>query len=60
MAVTSFKFPPRFRKPINVKIPKRLGVRAVEADSSINFLLTLQDILNKDLTFVFGKIQVMK
>ena len=34
MAVTSFKFPPLFRKPKNVEIPKRLGVRAVEVDSS--------------------------
>ena len=60
MAVAWFKFPPRFRKPKNVEIPKRLGVRAVEADSSNNFLLILQDILNTDLTFIFGKIQVMK
>ena len=29
MAVTPFKFLPRFRKPKNVEIPKRLGVRAV-------------------------------
>ena len=29
MAVTPFKFPPLFRKPKNVEIPKRLGVRAV-------------------------------
>ena len=55
MAVTPFEFPPLFRKPKNVEIPKRLGVRAVEVDSSINFLLTLQDILNPDLSLMFGK-----
>ena len=33
MAVTPFKFPPLFRKPKNVEIPKRLGVRAVVVDS---------------------------
>ena len=55
MAVTPFKFPPLFRKPKNVEIPKRLGVRAVVADSSNNFLLTLQDILNADLILTFGK-----
>ena len=60
MAVTPFKFPPRFRKPKNVEIPKRLGVRAVEVDSSNNFLLTLQDILNPDLSLIFGKMQVIK
>ena len=45
MAVTPFKFPPLFRKPKNVQIPKRLGVRSVVVDSSNNFLLTLQDIM---------------
>ena len=60
MAVTSFKFPQRFRKPKNVEIPKRLGVRAVEVDSSNNFPLTLQDILNPDLNFMFEKMQVIK
>ena len=60
MAVTPFKFPPRFRKPKNVEISKRLGVRAVVVDSSNNFLLTLQDILNPDLGFIFGKMQVIK
>ena len=60
MAVTSFKFPPLFRKPKNVKIPKRLGVRAVEVDSTNNFLLTLQDILNPVLNFMFGKMRVIK
>ena len=60
MAVTSFKFPPLFRKPKNVEIPKRLGVMAVEADSSNNFLLTLQDILNPDLNSMFEKMQVIK
>ena len=60
MAVTSFKFPPLFRKPKNVKILKRLGVRAVEVDNSNNFLLTLQDILNPDLNLMFGKMQVIK
>ena len=59
MAVTPFKFPPLFRKPKNVEILKRLGVRAV-VDSSNNFLLTLQDILNPDLSFIFGKMQVIK
>ena len=60
MAVTSFKFHPLFRKPKNVEIPKRLGVRAVVVDSSNNFLLTLQDILNQDLSLMFGKMQVIK
>ena len=55
MAVTPFKFPPLFRKPKNFEIPKRLGVRAVVVDSSNNFLLTLQDILNPDLSLTFGK-----
>ena len=55
MAVTPFEFPPLFRKPKNVKIPKRLGVRAVVVDSSNNFLLTLQDILNPDLSLMFKK-----
>ena len=60
MAVTPFKFPPLFRKPKNAEIPKRLGVRALVVDSSNNFLLTLQDILNPDLSFMFGKMQVIK
>ena len=60
MAVTSFKFHPLFKKPKNVEISKRLGVRAVEVDSSNNFLLTLQDILNPDLNFMFEKMQVIK
>ena len=37
MAVTPFKFHSLFRKPKNVKITKRLGVRAVLVDSSNNF-----------------------
>ena len=60
MAVTPFKFPPLFKKPKIIKIPKRLGVSAVVVDSSNNFLLTLQDILNPDFTFIFGKMQVIK
>ena len=60
MAVTPFKFPPLFRKPKNVEIPKRLGVRAVVVDSSNNFLLTLQDILNQCLSLTFGKMQLIK
>ena len=60
MAVTPFKFPPLFRKPKNVEISKTLEVRAVVPDSSNNFLLTLQDILNPDLSFSFGKMQVAK
>ena len=60
MAVTPFEFPPLFRKPKNVEIPKRLGVRAVVVDSSNNFLLTLQDILNSDLSLIFGKMHVIK
>ena len=60
MAVTPFKFPPLFRKPKNVEITKRLGVRAVVLDSSNNFLLTLQDILNADLSLTFRKMQVIK
>ena len=34
MAVTPFKFPPLFRMPKNVEIPKILGVRAEVVDSS--------------------------
>ena len=60
MAVTPFEFPPLFRKPKKVEIPKRLGVRAVVVDSSNNFLLTLQDILNSDLSLIFGKMHVIK
>ena len=60
MAVTPFKFPPLYRKPKNVEIPKRLGVRAAVVDSSNNFLLTLQDILNPDLSLMFEKMQVIK
>ena len=60
MAVTPFKSPPLFRKPKNVEIPKRLGVRAVVVDSSNIFLLTLHDILNPDLSLTFGKMQVIK
>ena len=60
MVVTPFEFPPLFRKPKNVKIPKRLGVRAAVVDSSNNFLLTLQAILNPDLSLMFGKMQVIK
>ena len=52
--------PPLFRKPKNVEILKRLGVRAVVVDSSNNFLLTLQDILNPDLSLTFGKMQLIK
>ena len=59
MAVTPFKLPPLFRKPKNVEIPKRLGVSAVVVDPSNNFLLTLQDILSPDLSFIFGKMQVI-
>ena len=55
MAVTPSKFPPLFRKPKNVEILKRLGVRAVVVDFSNNFLLTLQDILNPDMSLTFGK-----
>ena len=60
MAVTPMKFPSLFRKPKNVKIPKRSGVRAVVVDSSNNFLLTLQDILNPGLSLTFGKMQLIK
>ena len=60
MAVTPSKFPPLFRKPKNVEILKRLGVRAVVVDSSNNFLLTLQDIQNSDLSLTFGKMQLVK
>ena len=34
MAATPFKFPPLFRKPKNVEIPKRSGARAVAVDSN--------------------------
>ena len=60
MAVTPFEFPPFFRKPENVKIPKRLGVRAEVVDSSNNFLLTLQAFVNPDLSLLFGKMQVIR
>ena len=60
MAVTPFKFPPLFRKPKNVEIPKRLGVRAVIEDYSNNFLLTMQYILNPDWSLTFGKMQIIK
>ena len=60
MAVTPFEFPPLFRKPKNFKIPRRLGVRAVEVDSSNNFPMPLQDILNPDLSLMFGKMHVIK
>ena len=60
MAVTPFKLPPLFKKAKNVEILKRLGVRAVVEDSSNNFLMTLQDILNPDLSLTFGKMQVIK
>ena len=60
MAITPFEFPPLFRKPKIVEIPKRLGVRAVVVDSSNNFLLTLQDILNLDLSSMFGKMHAIK
>ena len=60
MPVTPFKFPPLFRKHKNVEIHKRLGVRAVVEDSSNNFLMTLQDILNPDLSLTFRKMQVIK
>ena len=60
MAVTPFKFLPLFRKPKNVEISRRLGVRAVVVNSSNNFLRTLQDILNPDLSLTFGKMQVIQ
>ena len=60
MAVTPFEFPPLVKKPKNVEIPKRLGVRAVVVDSSNNFLLALQDFLNPDLCLTFRKMQVIK
>ena len=60
MAVTPFKFPPPFRKPKNIDIPKRIGVRTVVVASSNNFLLTLQDILNPDLSLINGQIQIIK
>ena len=60
MAATPFEFPPLFRKPKNVENPKRLGIRAVVVDSSNNFLLTLQDILNPDLRLMFEKMHAIK
>ena len=60
MAVTPFKFHPLFRKPKNVEIHKRLGVRAVVVDSSNNFIRALQDILNPDLSLIFEKMQAIK
>ena len=47
--------PPLFRKPKMSKFP-----RAVVVASSNNFLLTLQDIVNPDLSFILGKMQVIK
>ena len=60
MAVTPFKFPPLFRMPKHVEIPKRLGARAVVVDPSNNFFLTLQDILKPDLSLTFEKMQLIK
>ena len=60
MSVTPFEFPPPSRKPKIVETPKKLGVRAVVEDSSNNFILTLQDILNPDLSLMFGKMHVIK
>ena len=60
MAVTPFKFPTLFRKPKNDEISKRSGVSLVAVDCSNYFLLTLQDILNPDLSFIFGKMQAIK
>ena len=60
MAVTTFKFPTIFRNSKNDEIPKRVEIRAVVVDSSNNFLLTLQDFLNHDLSLMFGKMQVLK
>ena len=62
MADTHFKFHPLFRKPKNVEIPKRSWVRPVVhvVYDSNNFLLTLQDILNLDLSFILEKIHVIK
>ena len=56
MAVTPFKFP-RFSESLKMS---KLGVRAVVVDSSNNFLLTLQDILNADLSLMFRKMHVIK
>ena len=52
-----FQIPPLCR---NAEIPKRLGVRTVVVDSSNNFLVTLQNSLNPDLSFIFSKMQVIK
>ena len=60
MAVTPFKFPPLFKKPKNAKIAKRLGVRAVVVECSNNFLLTLQDILDPDMSYISGNMQDFK
>ena len=59
MAVTPFKSPP-FQKALKCRIPKILGVRLVVVYSSNNFFLTLQDILNPNLSLTFGKMQVIK
>ena len=51
MAVTPFKFPPLFRKPKNVEIRGQgSGSRFFK-----HFFLTLQDILNPDMSLMFGK-----
>ena len=60
MAVTLFAFPPFLRKPKNDKISKRPGARLVAKECSNYFLLTLQDILNPSLSFIFGKMQAIK
>ena len=60
MAVTPFKLPPLFKKPKNDKIAKRSGVRLVTVDCSNYFRLTLQDILNLDVSFIIRKMQVIK
>ena len=60
MAVTPFEFPRLFRKPKNDEFSKKSGVWLVAIDCSNYFLLTLQDIFNPDLSFIFGKMQAIK
>ena len=59
MAVTPFEFP-RFSESLKCRNSQEIRVRAVVVDFSNNFLLTLQDILNPDLSFMFGKMHVIR
>ena len=56
MVVTSFKLPPLFRKPKISKFPRDYG-SGHGSRFFKHFLLTLQDILNPDLSLMFRNLQ---